>query len=149
MRQALAPCVFDEPVCPGIQTFACRAREGEGCDPRIENLDTALEVIHSEVDVGQEIDLVDDQHIDTAVSAWIFVGLVIPFGDGGHEYGFVCAKLEVGRAYQVANVFNNQQVKLGELEFFECSVHHHGIEVTIPTRIDLDGSQSACSSSPV
>ena len=58
-----------------------------------------LEVIHAEVDVGQQVNFVDDQCVHAAIGARIFVGFVVAFGNGCHEDGLVCAKFKVGRAY--------------------------------------------------
>ncbi len=65
----------------------------KGGHARVENLHAALEIIHFEVDVGQEVDLVDDQHIHAAIRAWIFVRLVIAFRDGGDQDGLVRAQV--------------------------------------------------------
>ena len=48
----------------------------------------------------------------------IFVGLVIPFRDGGDQHGLVRAQLEVGRADQVAHVFDDQKGRIGSGQVF-------------------------------
>src|SRR5215204_6255325 len=59
-RRAVAFCVFDEPVCPGIETFACSTRCMKCGHAWVENLYAAFKVVHSKVDVGEQIDFVDD-----------------------------------------------------------------------------------------
>ncbi|MCK7527005.1 MAG: hypothetical protein MZV64_60070 [Ignavibacteriales bacterium] len=89
-----------------------RAGDREGDDVRVEHLHAALEVIHAEGDVGQQVDLVDDQRVHAAIGAGIFVGFVVAFGDGGDEHGLVRAKFEVGGTDQVADVLDDEQVEL-------------------------------------
>ena len=120
-----------------------RQESGEGGDTRVEDLHAALEVIHAEVDVGQQVNFVDDQRIHAAIGARIFVGFVVAFGDGCDEDGFVRAKFEVGGADEVADIFDDEQVELRQVKLFERAVQHDRVEVTIAARVDLDGGSSA------
>ena len=75
------PCdLRSQPVAPLIDTLACTAGGAEdaqlGIDPRA----LALSVSSSAVDVGKEIDLVDDHDAGVAEHRRVFQRLVISFG---------------------------------------------------------------------
>ena len=97
------------------------------------------EVIHVEVDVGKQIDLIDHQGIDVFVHAGVFIGFVIPLGDRSDEYILMRAQFEVCRADQVADVFDQQQVEFREFELLEGIAQHDRVEVALTTGVDLDG----------
>ena len=51
----------------------------------------------------------------------------------------MCAQLEVGRADQIADVLDDQQVELGQIELFEGTVYHDRIQVAVTACINLNG----------
>src|SRR5581483_1876269 len=93
--------ILNKPVNPRIEAFACAARKRERDHARVERFDAALKEIHLEGDVRQEINLVDDQRVHTAIHDGIFIRLVVALRDGGDQHGLMSAEAEIGGAYQV------------------------------------------------
>ena len=88
----------------------------ESYNAGIERLHTALEVVHFEVNIWQKINLVDNQRIHAAIHAGIFVRLSSPSGIDAIETGLMCAEAKISGTHQIADVFHDQQIKLGKIK---------------------------------
>ncbi len=78
------------------------------------------------------------KRLHAAVHPGILVGLVVAFGHGGHQDALVRAELEAGRADQVADILDDQQVKVGQIHLGQGAVQHHSVEMALATGVDLD-----------
>ena len=63
-----------------------------------------------------EINLVDNQRIHAAIHAGIFVRLVITFRNRRDQNGLMCAEAKISGTHQIADVFHDQQIKLGKIK---------------------------------
>jgi len=52
-----------QPVNPGWDTFARLAGDFKNLQPRVEHLHTLLEIIHAEIEIRQQVNFIDYQHI--------------------------------------------------------------------------------------
>ena len=59
--------------------------------------------------------------------------LLLALGHGVHHGLGVLADAELGRAHQVADVLDDEEVEVGEREAGQAGAHHHGIEVALAT----------------
>ena len=130
--------IFYQPLYPCLQTFARAAGEWESGDVGVEDLHALCEVIHAEIDVGQQVDLVDDERIHAAIGAGIFIGLVVAFGHRCNEDSLMRAEFEVRRADEIANILNNEQIELRQVELIERAAQQNRIKMTIAAGDDLN-----------
>ena len=88
-----------------------------------------VEQIEIEVEVGQEVDLVDDHDVGRAEHDRVLEGLLFAFGDREDHCPGVLADIELGRADQVADVLDHDEVEVGERQPGERGADHRGVEV--------------------
>ena len=103
-----------------------------------------MKIIHAEIDIGRKVDLVDNEHIQTAINVGVFVGLVVAFGHGSDKDVGVRAKLESGRADEVADVLDDDQIQILERQLCQRHFDHVGIQMAIATGVDLDCGHAGC-----
>ena len=121
--------VSKQPRAPGVDAFTgTSARRDDGC-LGVDRAEIGEEQIEVEVEVWEQVDLVDHHHIDRPKHHRILERLLLAFGDGVHHRPRVLADVKLGRADQVADVLDDQQVELVERKAGETGTDHDRVEV--------------------
>lgn len=126
-----------EPLNPGCHALTGLAGNLKKGYAGIERFDALAEISQIEVKIRLQIDLIEQQHIQVAVHVRIFVGLVIPLWQAGDDQVKVGAKLESGRADEVAHILDDEQVDRVQGQLCQSGLDHAGVQVALPTGIDL------------
>jgi hypothetical protein len=99
------------------------------------------EQVQIEVEVGQQVDLVHQHHLTGAEHQGVLERLVLALGDRSDHHAGVLADLELGRAHEVADVLDHEQVDLVQWQRRDRGPHHVRVEVAFATetgvRVDL------------
>ena len=88
-------------------------------------------------DRGHQIKLGDGHQIGGTEHDRIFLGFVVPFRDGEQHDIAVLTQIEGGRANEVADVLNEQDVDLMEVQLVQRGMNHVCIEMTGIAGCDL------------
>src|SRR6202012_246064 len=96
---------------------------------RIDLADTGDIRVDVDVQIRHQIDLVEQYHVHGAEHHRVLQWFVIPFGDRiNHRLG-VFAHVELGRAHQISDVFDDHQVELVQVQSLQRAVDHGCVEV--------------------
>ena len=98
-----------------------------------------LEFFEVEVDVGEEVDFVDDADGGFEEDFGVFEGFIGAFGGAADNDAEVFAEIVVGGADEIADVFDDEQVEVGEVGIFEGLGDHQGVEMAGAVGLELDG----------
>ena len=81
--------------------------------------------------MGQQVDLVDHDQLAGAEHQRVLERLVLALGDRADHHPGVLADPELGRADEVADVLDHQQVDLLERQVGDRRADHVGVEVAL------------------
>ena len=98
-----------EPSPPLRDAFAGGCRHADRANRGIDAAGIFLALVEVELDVGREVDLVDDHQIGRGKHVGIFKRLVVAFGDGNDHHLVRFAEIKLGRAHEVADVFDENK----------------------------------------
>jgi hypothetical protein len=94
-------------------------------------VDVGEEPVEVEVEVRQEVELVDDHHVHGVEHDRVLERLLLAFGDGVDHRPDVLADVELGRAHEVADVLDDEEVELGEGQPGQAGAHHHRVQMAL------------------
>ena len=95
----------------------------------VEFAKVAQELVVVEIRVRQEIDLVQYERADFVEQQRILTGFVVTFGDAENSDLGIFTEIKLGRAGDVANIFNKDEVERIEIEFAEPALDERRFEV--------------------
>src|SRR5581483_6103357 len=119
----------EEPGAPGVDAGA---RPAAGLDDGRSGIDVGQvgqEAREVEVEVGEEVDLVDDDDVGGPEHHRVLERLLLALGDGVDHGPGVFADGELRRADEVADVLDQQQVEVGQRQAVQPGPDHGGVEV--------------------
>src|SRR5208283_129572 len=87
----------------------------------------------------QQVDFVHQQDGTNLEHERVLNRFVIPFGDAQNHDLFMLTQVEFGRAHQVSDVFDYEQIDPGEVQRLQRNLNHVAVEMTSPIGIDLHG----------
>ncbi len=99
-----------EIVDPCLKSFAAGGGEGHDLEFGVEVQGIGAGLGHRKVEVGQEVGLGDDKDLGADEGLGVFGRFVRAFGHRNQDYPLMLAQVEGGRANQVADIFNKEQV---------------------------------------
>ena len=111
-------------------------------DVGIEAQDVLFAGLQVEVEIGQHVDLVDEQHVADGEHQRVLEGLVVALGDGEDHGVFDRAGIELRGADEVADVFEDRKVDVLRAETDEALLRHARIEVAHAAGVQLDDLDS-------
>ena len=102
-------------------------------------MDLAGELLFVEVEDRHRVDLVEDDGLRDLEDARVLVRFVVAFRyRQDHDLG-VLAEIEVGRAHEVADVLDDDEIELVERQRGDGALDHVALEVAGAAGVDLDG----------
>jgi len=84
-----------------------------------------------EVEMREQVDLVQHDHVDGAEHHRVLQRLVLALRDRIHHRPRVGPDVELGRTHEIADVLDDDQVEAIERQAREARLHHHGVEVAL------------------
>ena len=117
---------------PGTHLVDTVAGLGRGLDRANIGIDVAkvgVEQLKIEVEVGEQIDLVDDHDIGGPEHHRVLQRLLLALGHREHHRPGVLADIELGRAHEVADVLDHDEVEIGKGQARQGRANHRGVEM--------------------
>ena len=102
-------------------------------------MDIVFELLHIEIGIGSQIDLVDEDQIGGLEQQRILQGLVVALGDGGHADADMLAQPEFCGADQIADVVDDDGLHAGQVQLRNGLLDHVGLQVAGTLGVQLDG----------
>src|SRR5215211_4553367 len=128
-----------DPVVPFLNAFTCCRGQRQNIDVWVNRLCVAATFFKIEVHIAKQVDLVDDDQSRCGEHVWVLQRFVGALGHRDDDDFAVLAEVEHSRAYQIADVLDEQQrARLG-FERVQRAVHHVGVEVAAGAGVDLNG----------
>ena len=113
--------------------------------PGVNLVQVALEAGLVDVEMRQQFHLVDQHQVGRSVHDRVFERLVLALGHGVHHHPPMLTHREVGRIDDVAQVFDHDQVELGQRQSTERRSHHQRVQMSLTAvagagvdQLDLD-----------
>ena len=132
-----------KPIAPCIHAFAGLCAYREDFDVGVAHLRKLHDLVHVEIEVGQDVDLVDYQRVADLKYQRVFKGLVVPFGDGEYHGVLRRARVELRRADEVADVFQHDEVEVVSAHLVESLMGHVRVDIDL-TENDLVICTNGC-----
>ncbi len=121
-----------QPVAPRLDSLAGpRAQHDPSRRRDAPDVDVVEQPVEVEVEVRQQVDLVDEHELAGAEHQRVLERLVLALGHRAHHHARVLADPELGRADEVADVLDDQQIDLVERQRRDRRADHVGVEVTL------------------
>ena len=139
LRQSASALLPQQVVDPGGKAFAGGGGEGEEAEVGVDFEGVFADAVEGRVNVGQEVNLVDDADVTTGKHVGVFEGFVIALGDADDDHALCLAEVEHGGTHEVAHVFNEQQRAGFWVEVLYGMAHTVSVEVTSVKGVDLHG----------
>ncbi|MCG3148752.1 MAG: hypothetical protein PCFJNLEI_02199 [Verrucomicrobiae bacterium] len=127
-----------QPVRPLGDALTGFAGDLEDRRSRVELAEVSDELVEVEIGVGQEINFVEHERADLVEEQRIFAGFVVAFGDAEDADFAGLAEIELGRAGDVADVLDQDEVQGVEVERIQAALDEWRFEVTCAAREKLD-----------
>jgi hypothetical protein len=125
------------PMHPLADAAGCLARNlKEGCVV-IEPAEVTAELLKIEIRVWQQIGLVQHERADLVKEQGIFRRLVVAFGHAENADLRGLAEIELSGTRDIADVLNEQQIDLIQIQFAETSLHQRRFKMAGATREQL------------
>ena len=121
----------DSHVAPRVDALAGARADEHALDVGVHRVEVVQEALEVEVEVRQQVDLVDQHELAGAEHQRVLQRLVLALGDRGDHHARVLADAELGRADEVADVLDDQQVDLVQRQRGQRRAHHVGVEVAL------------------
>jgi hypothetical protein len=128
-------------ACSPRKPFAGFRRNGKDLHIRIDLANAVFNHLKIQVEIGQQVDLVDQGGIADPEHQGVFNGFVFTFGDREHHHALVLADIEFGRADQIADVLHDEQVDGIQVQVGHGPFDHVGRQVAVAAEfvgVDLD-----------
>ena len=97
-------------------------------------------LVHVEVEIGQHVDLVDDQSVAHREDQGVFQGLVVALRHGEDHGVLHGAGIELRRAHQIAHILQHHQVQVLRPQLLQALLRHAGVQVAHAAGVQLDGA---------
>ena len=120
-----------QPVAPRIDALARPRAQHDPLDVGMHDVDVVEELVEVEVEVRKQVDLVDDHELAGPEHQRVLERLVLALGHRAHHHARVLADPELGRANEVADVLDQQQVDLVERQRGDRRAHHIRVEMAL------------------
>jgi cystathionine beta-lyase len=117
--------------CPGLRGHL------EHCDARPHRLDAALGGGAIKLDGSRQVDLRDDRHVGGVEDCRVLERLVFPLGHREQHQSQVLAQVERGRADEIADVLDEQEIEGIQVPTVQRALDHRGVEMAHRPRRDL------------
>ena len=83
--------------------------------------------------MGHQVDLVEQHHIHRTEHHRVFQRLVLALGHRVDHCLGVFADVELGRAHQVSDILDDDEIQLGKVQTLQCPVDHGRVQMTFAT----------------
>ena len=103
---------LEQPVAPVGDALAGAGAHEQEPRRRVHVAEVGHETVEVEVEVREEIDLVDDDHVARPEHHRVLERLLLALGDRRDHRPRVLADVELGRTDEVAHVLDDEQVEL-------------------------------------
>src|SRR5579883_2314341 len=123
------PTLVLEPRQPGLQPVWLGAADAQDFHARVNATGVLLGGLEIEGNIRQQIDFAEDQQLRLEEDRGIFEGLVIAFGHAQDHDLRGLAQVVAGRAHEVPDIFNEQDVEAGQAPVGQVPLNHARIEV--------------------
>ena len=133
-----------QPFGPCVNAFALCRGDGEDGRLRVELCDFRAEGVFVEIEYAHGVDFVQDDGFACLEHARVFQGLVIAFGDReNHDFG-AFAQIEVGGAYKVSHVFDDNEIEVVQIEGIYGPANHVAFKMAGAACVNLHGRNPLC-----
>jgi len=109
----------------------------EDDDARAYAASILLAFLDIEISVRQQVDLVEQHDGRVMEHLGVLERFVFPFGDGKNDDLVVFSQVEGGRADQIADIFDQQYVKIVQVKVLGAVHNHVGIQMAPGAGVDL------------
>ena len=128
-----------------LDALARAGAELDRLDAGMDRVEVVQVALHVEVHVREQVELVDHDQLAGAEHQRVLERLVLALGDRGDHDPHVLADPELGRADEVADVLDDQQVDLLQRQRGERGADHVRVQVALAAeavaRVELDDRQ--------
>src|SRR5258708_34528817 len=126
-----------KPLTPRVQPHACSTTYLEHTQMRIDRKNLSFDFLQIVIHIGQQIELIQDQYLPRSEHLWIFSWLVISLSYAHDHHAQIFSQLPGCGTNQVADVLDDEQFDLRQLNFRERVEDHMRLQMARSPRVDL------------
>src|SRR5260370_6498842 len=121
-----------KPLTPRVQPHACSTTYLEHTQMRIDRKNLPFDLLQIVIHIGQQIELIQDQYLRRSEHLWIFSWLVISLSYAHDHHAQIFSQLPGCGTNQVADVLDDEQFDLRQLNFRERVEDHMRLQMAAP-----------------